>query len=44
MERTFEQRYAVKFCFKLEKSASETFEFIKQADGDDALSRKRVFE
>lgn len=44
MERTVEQRYAVKFCFKLGKSASETFELIKQAYGDDALSRTRVFE
>ena len=44
MERTVEQRYAVKFCFKLEKSASETFELIRQAYGDDALSRTKVFE
>ena len=34
----------VKFCFKLGKSASETFELIKQAYGDDVLSRTRVFE
>jgi hypothetical protein len=44
MECTIEQRYAVKFCFKLGKSASETFELIKHAYGDDALSRTRVFE
>ena len=44
MERTVEQRYAVNFCFKLGKSASETFQLIKQAYGDDALSRTRVFE
>lgn len=44
MERTVEQRYAVKFCFKLGKSASETLALIKQAYGDDALSRTRVFE
>ena len=42
MERTVEQRYAVKFCFKLGKSASETFELIRQAYGDDALSTTRV--
>ena len=41
MERTVEQRYAVKFCFKLGKSVSETFELIKQAYGDDALSYTR---
>ena len=34
MERTVEQRYAVKFCFNLEKSTFETFELM----GDDALS------
>ena len=44
MERTVEQRYALKFCFKLGKSAWETFELIRQAYGDDALSRTRVFE
>ena len=44
MEHTVEQRYAVKFCFKLRKSASETFELVKQVYGDDALSRTRVFE
>jgi hypothetical protein len=44
MECTGEQRYAVKFCFKLRKSVSEIFEFIKQDYGDDALSRTRVFE
>ena len=35
---------AMKFCFKLGKSASETFELIKQAYGDDPLSRTRDFE
>ena len=44
LERTVKQRYAVKFCFKLGKSALESFELIKQAYGDDALSRPRVFE
>ena len=39
-----QQRYAVKFCFKLRKSALETFELIKQAYGDDTLSPTRVFE
>nr|XP_012151353.1 PREDICTED: putative uncharacterized protein FLJ37770 [Megachile rotundata] len=44
MEHTVEQRYAVKFCFKLGKSALETLELIKQPYKDDALSRTRVFE
>ena len=34
------QRYAVKFYFKLGKSASETFELIKQAYGDDKGSQQ----
>ena len=34
----------MKFCFKIGKSALETFEFIKEAYGDDALSHTRVFE
>ena len=41
MELTVEQRYAEKFWFKLGKSASETFELIKQAYGDDALCRTK---
>ena len=44
MEGTVEQCYAMKVCFKLGKSASETFEFIKQTYGDDTLSRTSVFE
>ena len=44
MELTVDQRYAVKFCYKLGKSASETFKLIKQAYGDDALSCTGVFE
>jgi hypothetical protein len=44
MDRNVVQRYAMKFCFKLGKSASESFEIIGQAYGDDALIRTRVFE
>ena len=44
MGRTVEQRYAVNFCFKFWKSASDTFGLIIQAYGDDSLSRTRVFE
>ena len=44
MESTIEQRNTVEFCFKLGKSMSDSFELIKQAYGDDALSRTRVFE
>jgi hypothetical protein len=39
-----EQRANIKFCFKTGKTATETFQLIKQAYGDNALSRTRVFE
>ncbi|UYV69539.1 hypothetical protein LAZ67_6003926 [Cordylochernes scorpioides] len=39
-----EQRICIKFCFKLKKSATETYELIKEAFGDAALSRSRTFE
>jgi hypothetical protein len=38
----FEQRANVKFCQKLGKSASETFQIIKQAYGEKALGRSAV--
>ncbi|UYV78830.1 hypothetical protein LAZ67_16002927 [Cordylochernes scorpioides] len=34
----------VQFCFKLKKSATETYELIKEAFGDAALSRSRTFQ
>ncbi|UYV61117.1 HNRNPR [Cordylochernes scorpioides] len=39
-----EQRIYIKFCFKLKKGATETYELIKEAFGDAALSRSRTFE
>ncbi|UYV74675.1 hypothetical protein LAZ67_12000490 [Cordylochernes scorpioides] len=39
-----EQRICIKFCFKLKKSATETYELIKEAFGDATLSRSRTFE
>lgn len=43
MQRSLEQRYAIKFCVKLGKSATETFDMIKQAYPDDVLVRSGVF-
>jgi transposase len=43
MERNIEQRYAIKFCVKLKKSATETFENLTEAYGDATLSRNMVF-
>ena len=44
MNRLFEQRYAIMFCFKLGKTASETHAMIKSAYGVDAMGRLSVFE
>jgi hypothetical protein len=39
-----EQRICVKFCFKLEKTASETHEMLKTASGDSAMGRTQTFK
>jgi len=44
MEGIEEQRVCVKFCFKLGKSSSETFELLQQAFGNDVLSWTTCFE
>jgi hypothetical protein len=40
----FEQWADVKFCQKLGKSASETFQMNKQAYGEEALGRSAMFK
>ena len=42
MQRNVEQRYALKFCVKLEKSATETLAMIQKAYEKDALSKAQV--
>ncbi|CAK9803056.1 Protein GVQW3 [Anthophora quadrimaculata] len=39
-----EQRANIKFCFKLGKSATDTFEMIQTVYGSEAMSRKNVFK
>ncbi len=39
---SFEQRANIKFCFKIGKTFTETFQLMKQVYGDDCLSRSRV--
>jgi len=39
-----EQRVNVKFCVKLGKSATETYDLFKKVYGDECLSRTQVFE
>jgi len=38
------QRICIKFCFKLNKNAGETNWMLKEAFGEQALSRARTFE
>jgi hypothetical protein len=39
-----EQHIDVKFCVKLGKSATETYNLLKEVYGDECLSRTQVFE
>jgi len=38
MQENIEQRYAIRFCVKLNKSATETFASLSEAYGDTTLS------
>ena len=42
MQENIEQLYAIKFCVKLNKSATETFASLTEAYGDAALPRNVV--
>ncbi|CAI6356122.1 unnamed protein product [Macrosiphum euphorbiae] len=44
MSNKLEQSVCIKFCVKLGKSATETFEIIKKAFEDEAMSRSKTFE
>lgn len=43
-DRYLEQRISIKFCVKLNKSASETHHLLKEAYGDEVMSRARIFD
>jgi len=43
-ERNFEQRCAIKFCVRLVETGTETFNKLKQAYGEHALSKSQVFK
>ena len=43
-EDTLEERYAIKFCFKLGKNATETYGMLKTAFGQSCMNRASVFE
>ena len=44
MQENIEQWYTIKFCVKLNKSATETFASLTKAYGDATLSRTMVFK
>ena len=41
---TLEERYAIKFCFKLGKNATETYEMLQTDFGASCMNRASVFE
>ena len=43
-EDTLEERYAIKFCFKFGKHATETYEMLQTASGPSYMNRAVVFE
>ena len=43
MQENIKQRYAIKFCVKLKKSATEKFDSLTESDEDATLSRTVVF-
>ena len=43
-EDTLEERYAIKFCFKLGKTATETYGMLQTAYGPSCMDRSSVFQ
>ncbi|XKL63961.1 hypothetical protein PGB90_006325 [Kerria lacca] len=43
MESILEQRYTTKFCFKCGKSATKTFEMMKNCYGNECMHRTNVY-
>ena len=43
-EDTLEERYAIKFCFKLGKNATETYGMLQTAFGSSCMTQSWVFE
>jgi len=41
MERSLEQRYAIKFCVRLGKNATETYHMLQEAFKEDCISRSQ---
>ena len=43
-EDTLEERYAIKFCFKIGKNAAETYGMLQTAFGASCMNQAPVFE
>jgi hypothetical protein len=43
MESSTEQRVAIKFCYKAGKTATETVEMVRAANGDETLTGSNIF-
>ena len=43
-EDTLEERYVIKFCFKLGKTATETYGMLQTAYGPSCMNRSSVFQ
>ena len=43
-EDTFEEQYAIKFCFKLGKNVTETYGMLQTDFGGSCMNRASVFE
>jgi len=39
-----EQRISIKFCFKIGKTATEMYQLLQQAYGEDTMGRTQVFD
>jgi hypothetical protein len=37
-----EQRVCIKFCFKLEKTAADTYQILNKAFGDNSLGKTQI--
>ena len=44
LEDTLEERYAIKFCFKLAKNATETYAMLQTAFRPSCMNQASVFE
>jgi len=44
MCESIEQSICIKFCFKIGKTATEKYQLLQQAYGEDAMGRTQAFE